>query len=89
MITEKSLKSLEFDKVTQKVSEYCVLYQSKERVKNLHPEENFLEAKHLQDRTAEAFDLLYNGGVSGIEFYDDLDTNFEACFYLKHQVFVF
>ena len=75
MINEKSLKSLEFDKVAQKVAEYCVLYKTKEMALSLCPEENFLEAKHLQDRTSEAFNLLYNGGVSGIEFYDEIECD--------------
>ena len=72
MISEKSLKALEFDKVAQKVAEYCVLYKTKENACKMQPEENFLEAKHLQDKTSEAYELLYLGGVSGIEFYDDI-----------------
>lgn len=73
MISVKSLKALEFDKVAQKLSEYCVLYKTKDLAINLRPEENFLNAKHLQDKTSEAFELLYTGGVSGIEFYDDIE----------------
>ena len=71
MISKKSLKALEFDKVAQKVAEYCVLYKTKELACEMMPAENFLEAKHLQDKTSEAFELLYTGGVSGIEFYDE------------------
>ena len=73
MINSKALKSLEFDKVAQKVSEYCVLYRTKEIAQSMIPEDNFLQAKHLQDKTSEAFSLLYDGGVSGIDFYDDLE----------------
>ena len=73
MITDKSLKALEFDKVALKLSEYCVLRKTKELAINLKPEENFLDAKHLQDKTSEAFELLYTGGVSGIEFFDDVE----------------
>ncbi len=72
MILNKSLKALEFDKVAEKVAQYCVLYKTKEQALSMHPAENYLEAKHLQDKTSEAFDLLYVGGVSGIEFYDDI-----------------
>lgn len=71
MISKKSLKALEFDKVAQKVAEYCVLYKTKELACEMMPAENFLEAKHLQDKTGEAFELLYTGGISGIEFYDE------------------
>ncbi|MBR2337690.1 MAG: endonuclease MutS2 [Clostridia bacterium] len=71
MISKKSLNALEFDKVAQRVAEYCVLYKTKELACMLEPADNFLEAKHLQDKTSEAFELLYTGGVSGIEFYDE------------------
>ena len=70
---EKTLKSLDFDKVALKLSEYCVLYKTKDLALNITPAENFLEAKHLQDKTSEAFALLYDGGVSGIEFYDEIE----------------
>lgn len=73
MFLEKTLKSLDFDKVAFKLSEYCVLYKTKDMAMNLTPAENFLEAKHLQDKTSEAFSLLYDGGVSGIEFYDEIE----------------
>ena len=73
MITEKSLKALEFDKVALKVSEYCVLHKTKYLAISMQPEDNFLNAKHLQDKTSEAFELLYTGGVSGIEFFDDVE----------------
>ena len=73
MISKKSLKALEFDKVSQKVAEYCVLYKTKELACEMMPAENFLDAKHLQERTSEAFELLYTGGVSNIEFYDEID----------------
>ena len=73
MVSIKSLMSLEFDKVLIKLSEYCVLNKTKETAQNLEPAENFLESKHLLDRTSEAFELLYTGGVSGIEFYDEIE----------------
>lgn len=72
MISQKSLKALEFDKVALKVAEYCVLNKTKALASEMLPADNFLEAKHLQDKTSEAFELLYTGGVSGIEFYDDM-----------------
>ena len=47
MISKKSLKALEFDKVAQKVAEYCVLYKTKELACEMMPAENFLEAKQV------------------------------------------
>ena len=73
MISEKSLKALEFDKVAQKLSEYCVLYKTKENAISISPCENYLDAKHQLDRTDEAYKLLYEGGVANVEFYDEIE----------------
>lgn len=72
MIESKTLKSLEFDKIKQKASVYCVLKSSKNDMLNLIPASDFSICRNLLDETKEAFSLLYDGGVSGIEFYDDL-----------------
>ena len=73
MIHEKTLNAIEFDKVKKKVAEFCVLYKSKETTMALCPPEEFSEAKYEQDRTTEAYKLLYDGGVSYVEFYDEIE----------------
>ena len=73
MIHEKTLNAIEFDKVKKKVAEFCVLYKSKETTMALCPPEEFSEAKYEQDRTTEAYKLLYEGGVANVEFYDEIE----------------
>lgn len=68
---EKIIKTLEFDKVLNIVSDYCVLHKTAENVKNLCPTSVFDECRLKISETSEAFELLYKGGVSEIEFYDD------------------
>ena len=68
---EKTIKTLEFDKVLNIVSDYCVLHKTVENVKNLCPTSVFDECRLKIAETSEAFELLYKGGVSEIEFYDD------------------
>ena len=72
MIEEKVLNVLEFDKVKNKIAEYCVLRSAKNEMAALEPSADYQSAKFELDRSKEAFELLYTDGVSGIEFYDDL-----------------
>ena len=69
---EKVLRTLEFDKVKNKIAEYCVLYSSKDEMNALLPFTEYKSAKNELNKTKEAFELLYTDGVSGVEFYDDL-----------------
>ena len=68
---EKIIKTLEFDKVLNIVSNYCVLQKTTENVKTLCPTSDFDECRLKIAETREASELLYKGGVSGIESYDD------------------
>ena len=68
---EKIIKTLEFDKVLNIVSNYCVLSKTAESVKTLCPTSDFDECRLKIAETREASELLYKGGVSGIESYDD------------------
>lgn len=68
---EKIIKTLEFDKVLNIVSNYCVLSKTAESVKTLCPTSDFDECRLKIAETREASELLYKDGVSGIESYDD------------------
>lgn len=68
---EKIIKTLEFDKVLNIVSNYCVLSKTAESVKTFCPTSDFDECRLKIAETREASELLYKGGVSGIESYDD------------------
>lgn len=73
MISQKTLKSLEYDKVLKIVSEYCVLKKTKSKICEFAPSEDFFESQVYLAKTKEAYDLLFNHGVSSVEFYDDLE----------------
>ncbi|MCI6733599.1 MAG: endonuclease MutS2 [Clostridiales bacterium] len=72
MITQRVVKALEFDKVLKIASEFCVLYETKQKFENFIPDGDFSDAQLLLDKTSEAYDLLFNHGASSIEFYDDM-----------------
>ncbi len=72
MTDKKTLNVLEFDKIKEILSGYCVLYETKSAALNLTEGNDFSSVKRLLDMTEEGYRLLYDCGVNGIEFYDDL-----------------
>lgn len=68
---DRTLKSLEFDKVKSKIAEFCVLKSAKMQIEELRPTVEFQGVKELMQKTDEAFELIYTDGVSGIAYYDD------------------
>lgn len=73
MINSKTLKQLEYDKVLEKLLGYSVLDGTKNLIKNLLPESNYLTVKYLLDKTKEGYDLLYNEGVNNVEYFTPLN----------------
>lgn len=57
-IVEKSLKSLEFDKITEKLANYAKISQSKELCLNLQPFEDIVQVKNELQYTKEAKFIL-------------------------------
>ncbi len=74
---EKLLKTLEFDKILERVSEYAVLASAKERIKKTEPAASFEEAARLLHYTEEADKLLYTYGAGQVEFFDSFTDEFE------------
>ncbi len=72
MVSDKVLKSLEFDKIKGKISEFCVLNKTKETLFEVKPESDYLSAKRRLEMTREGMKLLYNFGVGGLSYYDDM-----------------
>lgn len=60
---ERDIKSLEYDKIKEKLSEKCVSYLGKEEVENLFPSTNIFEIKQLQKETTEACSLILRKGA--------------------------
>lgn len=73
MILSKSLKALEFDKVSELVKGYAVLKKTKEDIVNYMPSSSLVEVKKLLSETKESFDLLFKYSVGGVQFFDDLN----------------
>ena len=68
MISEKNLKSLEFDKILKIVSGYAVLDSSKAAIENLKPTSDKREVTYLLKSTEEAFNLLYKYSLERVPY---------------------
>lgn len=72
---KKTLQTLEFPKILEKLAEYCSFEVSAELARDLKPTSNLIEARRRQAVTAEAFKLLSShpdttiGGVRDIRTY--------------------
>ena len=72
MISNKTLKQLEYDKILEKLYGFAVLDGTKDLIKNLLPETSYLVSKFLLDKTQEGYNLLYSDGVGGVEYFTPL-----------------
>lgn len=72
MIDQKTLKSLEYDKVLTKISDFAVLKRTKRIICDLKPSTDKQTVEIQLNKTSEAFKLLFTYGVSGVEFFDDI-----------------
>ncbi len=70
---QKTLVTLEFDKVLQKISSFAVLDRTKRLLLDTLPFTELPFAVNALDKTEEADRLLYRYGVGGIEYFDDID----------------
>ncbi len=72
MIDNKTLKSLEYDKVLTLISSYAVLKRTKTAILEIKPLLDLNEILLELDKTEEAYKLLFDYGVSSVEFFDDI-----------------
>ncbi len=72
MISQKTLKSIEYDKIMQSVSDFAVLQKTKKSIVDFTPVCDFSVAQDLLNKTEESFKLLYNHNVGGVYFFDDI-----------------
>lgn len=72
MISEKTLKSLEFDKILSGLSQYAVLDRTKSGLNCFSPISDLTEVLSLLDKTEEAYSLLYDYGVNGVFYFSDV-----------------
>ena len=76
-MTEKTLKTLEYDKVLSLVSNYAILKGTKQRLLSLTPFSDIESVNVALKKTQEAYKLLFDYGVSGIEFFDEPSDEIE------------
>ena len=72
MISSKTIKSLEFDKILASISSFAVLKRTKDLIKNFSPSSSFKEIVFMQNKTVEAYRLLYTHSVPFISYFDDI-----------------
>ena len=73
MISNKTLKSLEYDKVLSALLEYAVLDNTKNYINNFVPFSTFEEAQLSLNKTNEAYNLLFNNNVCGMFYADNIE----------------
>ncbi len=73
MFDKKTLKSLEFDKITENISNFAVLERTKEFVKDLSPSSSFASVCDLLDKTEEAYKLLYEHNVGKVYYFSNVE----------------
>ena len=72
MISDKTLKALEYDKILCSVSEYAALKKTKDNIVSLTPATDISTARFMLDKTAEAFKLLFTYSIPQIYYFEDL-----------------
>ena len=72
MISEKTLKALEFDKILNSVAEYAVLQDAKNLILDIKPETDFDKVRFNLKKTEEAFKLLFTHSATKVPFYQSI-----------------
>ena len=62
-MNEKSLNTLEFYKIKEKLEKYAVTAGGKEQARNLSPYDSIYEVKNALEETKEAYDILIKKGI--------------------------
>ena len=72
MISDKVIKTLEYDKIAEKISSFAVLSTSKRKILSDKFNLSYENAKYLLDKTNEAYNLYING-VKGVVYFDEIE----------------
>ena len=73
VMNERAIESTELNKILSLVSAYAVLGGSKSRLATLRPVSKLIEAQKRLQLTEECVALLFEKGVSQIEYFDNAD----------------
>jgi len=88
MISAKTLKKIEYDRILEEVKNRAVLQTTRAEILSFNPVSDLSEAEFLLKKTEEAYNLLYKYNVSGVYFFhcvfDELDrANKGGCLTIK------
>ncbi len=73
MISDKVLLALEFDKIQRLCAEHAVLERGKRAICEEKPASDRETANFLLKKTQEAYKLLFDYGVAGVDYFDELN----------------
>ena len=68
---DKTLKTLEYDKILDLVSSFAALPTTRRQISACRPSTDLFEARNLLAQTEEAYKLLFDRGVGGVEYFDE------------------
>ena len=72
MISQKTLKAIEYDKIMQDVATYAALGETRKQLTNFAPLTALVDAQILLNKTKEAYKYLYTYSTGGIYYFDDI-----------------
>ena len=72
---DANLKKLEYDKILENLSKYCITYMGKEYVKELTPSNSISKVQNMLNETFEAVNLSYRNSMPA--FYEIANIDLE------------
>lgn len=73
MISDKTLKAIEYDKIMSDVANYAVLEKTKDELRSFVPLTVSEQVKLLLNKTEEAYKYLYTYSTGSIYYFDDVE----------------
>ena len=70
-----NLIKLEFDKIINILTNYCITSKGKELARNLLPSNNFNEVQNMLDETKEAVSLTFRNSCPSFYEFQDIDLS--------------
>ncbi|MBE5754339.1 MAG: endonuclease MutS2 [Clostridiales bacterium] len=77
MISIKTLKALEYDKIMNDVAKFAVLNNTKKNLSSFVPLIALNEVENLLNHTDEAFKYLYKYSIGGIYYFEDISEQLD------------
>ena len=77
MISQKTLKAIEFNKILNSVAQFAVLSRTKEQIIASSPLTSLKEIEFLQSKTLEAYHLLYKHSIGGVYYFDNVNDELD------------